>query len=91
MSLFSKQIIRSLTTLNNRGLSMRSISGYIPNDRSPEAKNDFFMMDMDMDIDTYFHVQSSLHANGIDYYTYLKLKESWKENSIDVTYEMNDK
>ena len=90
MSLFSRQIIRSLTTLNKGGLPMRNISGYSPNNRSPEPANDFFMMDMDMDIDTYFHVQSSLHANGIDYYTYLKLKESWKENSIDVTYEMND-
>lgn len=90
MSLFTKQIIRSLTTFNKKGLSMRSISGYSPNDRSPEAKNDFFMMDMDMDIDTYFHIQSSLHANGIDLSTYLKLKESWKENSISVTYEIND-
>ena len=90
MSLFSRQIIRSLTTLNKGGHSMRTISGYKPNNMSPEPTNDFFMMDIDMDIDTYFHVQSSLHANGIDYYTYLKLKESWKENSIDVTYEMND-
>ena len=90
MSLFSRQIIRSLTTLNKGGLPMRNISGYSPNNRSPEPANDFFMMDMDMDIDTYFHIQSSLHANGIDLSTYLKLKESWKENSIDVTYEMND-
>ena len=90
MSLFSRQIIRSLTKFNKRGYSMRNISGYSPNNMSPEPENDFFMMDIDMDIDTYFHVQSALHANGIDYYTYLKLKESWKENSIDVTYEMND-
>ena len=90
MSLFSRQIIRSLTTFNKGGFSMRTISGYIPNNRSTETANDFFMMDMDMDIDTYFHIQSSLHANGIDYYTYVKLKESWKKNSIDVTYELND-
>ena len=90
MSLFSRQIIRSLTIFNNVGFSKRTISGYNPCERTHEPVNDFFMMDMDMDIDTYFHVQSALHANGIDYYTYLKLKESWKENSIDVTYEMND-
>ena len=90
MSLFSRQIIRSLTTLNKGGLPMRNISGYSPNNRSPEPANDFFMMDMDMDIDTYFHIQSSLHANGIDLSTYLKLKESWKENSIDVTYEIKE-
>jgi len=90
MSLFSRQIIRSLTTFNKLGSSMRNISGYIPNDRSPEPENDFFMMDMDMDIDTYFHIQSSLHANGIDLSTYLKLKESWKENSINITYEIKE-
>jgi hypothetical protein len=90
MSLFSRQIIRSITTFNQGGFSMRTISGYVPNDKSSESENDFFMMDMDMDIDTYFHIQSSLHANGIDYYTYIKLKESWKKNSIDVTYELND-
>jgi hypothetical protein len=90
MSLFSRQIIRSLTTFNKSGLSIRTISGYSPNDMSPEPENDFFMMDMDVDVDTYFHIQSALHANGIDLYTYLKLKESWKENSVDVTYEIND-
>ena len=90
MSLFSRQIIRSLTIFNNVGFSKRTISGYSPCESTHKPVNDFFMMDMDMDIDTYFHVQSALHANGIDYYTYLKLKESWKENSIDVTYEMND-
>ena len=53
MSLFSRQIIRSLTTFNKLGSSMRNISGYIPNDRSPEPENDFFMMDMDMDLFPY--------------------------------------